>query len=1782
MRRRAYPFALLSHLSVVVFLTVLFASSVLHTAIPQVESGTWKNAGSMSLGRTHSASALLNDGRVVISGGVSDAGATLNTAELFSAGAFAPVQPMAEARSHHAAVVLPDGRVLVTGGDNGGGVTNSAEIYDAAAGVWTVAKPMVEPRQGHTMALLSDGTVLVAGGQGPTGPVGTLEIYDPIAQDFFQVGILASARSNHAMAVLRDGRVLIAGGMAYGGDGQPAATNTAEIYDPATATVTPAASMGTARFGCTLTTLADGTIAAIGGSDGTQDLASLEIYDPASGTWNAASTPALAIPRSGHLAFRLAANNSVLIVGGTSAGTALASAEIYEPWSNSVRATGALAAARNGAAGSPLEAGRLLVAGGSNLATTEEYGFATLKTDKPDYSPFQKVTITGGGWQPGETVTLVLHESPTLDSDQTISTVADAFGNIYDDSFQTDAHDLDVRFLLTGRGSRFSAQIAFTDAGPLHHFKVNTPNPPQTANNGFNVTVTAQDAGNATVTDYTGTIHFTSSDPQAPVLPADYTFTAADLGVHQFNGLKLKTAGTQTISVNDTTDTTKTGTGSVVITAAVVRNLVVTGFPATTVADQAQDITVTAQDNFGNTNATYTGTVRFTSTDLQAVLPTDYTFTALDAGVHTFSAATRLRTVGTQTITATDTVTGTINGTESGITVTPGPAATLAVTGYPSPTIANDGHQVTVTAKDAFGNTATDYAGTVRLSSSSDTQAVLPADYIFLAADHGVHSIGGTKFRTAGTQSLTATDTVTATITGTQSGIVVTAAAAKILVVSGYPSPATAGTSNSFTVTAQDNFGNTATGYTGIVHFTSTDTPAVLPADYTFVSGDNGVHSFSATLKTVGTQSITAIDTVTATITGVQSGITVTPGDAASFTLSYPTPTVAGDSHQLTVTAQDAFGNTATGYLGTARFTSSDGQAALPADYTFVAADKGTNKFGNVKLKTVGTQSITATDTTTPSITGIVSGITVTPGPAKTLVVSGYASPAIAGTSNPFTVTAQDQYGNTATGYTGTVTFTSSDAKAVLPADYTFVAADNGVHSLAATLKTAATQTITATDTVTATITGAQSVTVNAAAAAALTLTYPATTVAGDAHNLNVTAQDPYGNTATGYAGTVHFTSSDVKAVLPDDYTFIPATDNGTHKFTNPKLKTVGTQSFTATDTLTATITGTVSGITVTPGPAKTLAVSGYASPAIAGTSNSFTVTAQDNFGNTATGYTGTVTFTSSDAQAVLPGDYTFVSGDNGVRSFSATLKTAGTRSISATDIGTATITGSQTGIVINGADASVLAVSGFPATATANTQHDVTVTAQDQYGNTAAGYAGTVHLTSSDGQAVLPADYMFIPATDNGTHNLTVRLRTAGPQSITATDTATASITGTQTGITITAAAAKILVLSGFPATTTANTPHDIIVTAQDNFGNAATGYTGIVHFTSTDAQAILPADYTFVSADAGVHTFSAAANLRTAGTQSITATDTVAVPTITGTESGIAVSGAAAATLSLTFPTPVVAGDARHLTVTAKDAFGNTSTGYVGIVKFTSSDLQANLPADYTFLATDAGTHTFNAVKLKTAGTQSITGTDGAAPTITGTVAGIVVTGAAASTLAVTGYPSPATAGIANNFTVTVQDAFGNTAAGYLGTVHFTSSDAAAVLPADYTFAAGDNSVHLFSATLNTVANKQSITATDAVTATITGTESNIRVSSGPATKLRVTGYPSPATAGVSNNFTVTAKDTNGNTVAEYTGTVHFTSSDGQAVLPADYTFASWRRRRPHFQCHAEDLGHAVDHWY
>ena len=145
-------------------------------------------------------------------------------------------------------------------------------------------------------------------------------------------------------------------------------------------------------------------------------------------------------------------------------------------------------------------------------------------------------------------------------------------------------------------------------------------------------------------------------------------------------------------------------------------------------------------------------------------------------------------------------------------------------------------------------------------------------------------------------------------------------------------------------------------------------------------------------------------------------------------------------------------------------------------------------------------------------------------------------------------------------------------------------------------------------------------------------------------------------------------------------------------------------------------------------------------------------------------------------------------------------------------------------------------AVSSFdvsaPASSAAGDSFTVTLTARDSNGATATNYTGTVHVTSSDGQALLPADVVFTPD-DQGVKTITVTLYTAGSQSIGIADGNHGS-----TSVDVTPAEAATFEFAA-PDTVQVGSAFDVTITARDPFGNIATAYSETVHFTSTDPDA-------------------------------------------------------------------------------------------------------------------------------------------------------------------------------------------------------------------------------------------------------------------------------------------------------------------------------------------------------
>ncbi len=238
---------------------------------------------------------------------------------------------------------------------------------------------------------------------------------------------------------------------------------------------------------------------------------------------------------------------------------------------------------------------------------------------------------------------------------------------------------------------------------------------------------------------------------------------------------------------------------------------------------------------------------------------------------------------------------------------------------------------------------------------------------------------------------------------------------------------------------------------------------------YTFTAADAGVHTFSATLKTAGIQSISVRDT-TGTLTGTAAGIVVNAAAFSKFQLSVPNGmdskghilVTAGEAISLTVRPSDAFGNAIASYKGKVKFSSTDTLAGLPTDYNFTATDAGSHTF-TVSLKTATPNgvvySFSVVDASSAATLATITNFEVINAAASKFVIS---VPSNITAGSPFTlrVTILDAYGNRVKNYFGTIHFANTAGIAGLPADYSFNGVDAGDHSFTVTLSTTGNQTL--------------------------------------------------------------------------------------------------------------------------------------------------------------------------------------------------------------------------------------------------------------------------------------------------------------------------------------------------------------------------------------------------------------------------------------------------------------------------------------------------------------------------------------------------------------------------------------------------------------------------------------------------------------------------------------------------------------------------------------------------
>ncbi len=227
---------------------------------------------------------------------------------------------------------------------------------------FTDAGNMSIERYDHTATLLPNGKVLLVGGgtttNGEYSESKTSELFDPATNTFTPAASMATGRSWHTATLLNNGKVLIAGGgYDFGWDYMP--FNSAELYDPASDTFTALPNMYAKRLYHTATLLLNGKVLIAGGYTPMDNLTSAELFDPDTNTFSDAGVMTHA--RSEHTA-TLLPDGRVLLAGGWGTSGGAPAAETYDPTTG--KFTDVDAYSRLNSSATLLSDGRVLLAGG--------------------------------------------------------------------------------------------------------------------------------------------------------------------------------------------------------------------------------------------------------------------------------------------------------------------------------------------------------------------------------------------------------------------------------------------------------------------------------------------------------------------------------------------------------------------------------------------------------------------------------------------------------------------------------------------------------------------------------------------------------------------------------------------------------------------------------------------------------------------------------------------------------------------------------------------------------------------------------------------------------------------------------------------------------------------------------------------------------------------------------------------------------------------------------------------------------------------------------------------------------------------------------------------------------------------------------------------------------------------------------------------------------------------------------------------------------------------------
>jgi hypothetical protein len=1207
--------------------------------------------------------------------------------------------------------------------------------------------------------------------------------------------------------------------------------------------------------------------------------------------------------------------------------------------------------------------------------------------------------------------------------------------------------------------------------------------------------------------------------------------------VATFSTLSINKAGTgYTLTANDGSLTTATSS-TFNITPAAASQVVFTGEPSNTVAGVSISpaVVVSVEDAYGNVVTSYTSqvTVAIGTNPASGTLSGTTTVTAV-SGVATFSTLSINKAGTGYTLTAA--VSSLTSGTSTAFNISVAAASKVVFTSEPSNTVAgvSISPAVQVSVEDAFGNVVTSNTSNVTVEIGTNPGSGSLSGNATQPAVAGIATFSNLSINKVGTgYTFTANDSFLTG--GTSSTFNITPSAATHFTVTA-PATATAGIAVAFTVTAQDAYGNTATGYSGTVHFTSTDTQATLPANSTLTSG---VGNFTATLKTSGTQSLTATDTVTSSITGsasitVSSGLLVTNTlDSGSGSLRWAVNLADTSTIPLTITFSTLFTTAQT-------ITLTSGELLLTDSYQTTVEGPGSG------LVTISGNNASQVFLVASGASATISGATISKGVASTSGGGVECLGTLTITNCVLTSNSAEFGGGVYS--SGTLSVTNSTLNGD-SASY-----GGGVYINSGTL------------------------TVSGSALRGNT----ASTDGGGIYNAGtamVTLSTLSGNLATGSSalngggilnyGTMTVTGSTLSSNsaanagggIWNDGTFTASSStlSANSALTGGGIDNYNAGSMSLTgSTLTKNTaseggdgiydTGTALSLTNTTLSGNSGGSNGGGID-IAQSKGTATIMTSSFINNVASVGGGIDNNSSSTVSVTVTGST--LSGNSATGGSGGGIENIGNLSVTSTSLSSNSASNVGGGI---SSDAGTLMISNSTLSANAATSEGGGINTN----STSMSLASSVVTsnTAPFGAGIYNANSLTVTSS-----NISGNMGAYGGGIYTASGTVT--VTNSTLGGNLASTGSGGGIYSGGSS---------LIVTSSTLASNIATFYGGGIDSTS-GSMAVIDSTFSLDKAGNGGAIYNGSS-----------VSVTVTCSTVSGNSANTAGSGIQNQG-TLTLDSCIVAGNSTAADYTGSVAasssynlIGNGSS-LTGISNGTNHNQIGTSAIPINPLLSVLGNYggpTQTMYELPAIGSQprspAIGGGDPAAKNASGatlttdergftrTVSGRTDIGAfenqgsgVTTHFAVT-IPGTATAGTSVNITITAQDDYNSTVVGYTGTVHFTSSDASATLPANVTLT---NGVGTVSCTFKT-AGSQTFTATDTANGIITCTSSSVTVSAAAVSGFLIT-TPPAASAGLPFTFSVTAVDQYGNIITGYTGTIHFTSTDPSPTLPQNATLTN-----------------------